>query len=339
MSNELTRIKPTGTITVSKKLASIFGGIKPNIPVAESLPTLSFSGKTWKVNIDNTETVVMDPNREDEPATQTRIVVLGVNAPRSRAYHAGTYDPDSPSAPVCWSYDGVEPDASIAVPQARTCAECKWSAKGSKINDQGKAVMACQQNKRLAVVPAADTRFTPLLLKLPITSIYDATNPYEEKGWYAWDQYLKNINARVKREDKLPPHTAMFVTAVRFDPNVVYPKLLFKLESFVEDDQEMLDGIAWQLSQNKDKIDRILGIPTIRGQVSKPQPEPVKTIAPLEDELEPEPVPPKKEKVVQIKPKKAKKEEIEEPEDDLPPVQVIEEGQISNLDSLLNEPW
>jgi hypothetical protein len=81
---------------------------------------------------------------------------------------------------------------------------------------------ACSQFKRVAVLPATNTKMPSLLLKLPQTSMWDKdAEEFAAKGWYAFDQYLDMLKRRGVN------HTAAVITKVRFDPRPPYPKLLF----------------------------------------------------------------------------------------------------------------
>jgi hypothetical protein len=68
---------------------------------------------------------------------------------------------------------------------------------------------------------------TPMLLKIPQTSMWDKENAHAATGYFAWDQYLDFLRTRGVK------HTVAVVTRVKFDPNVAYPKLLFTAARFL----------------------------------------------------------------------------------------------------------
>lgn len=193
-----------------------------NIAPKMTVPSLSYEGKTWTVIKDGEKKKLTRRNEDGdvEPITTFQGVILGYAPRRGRAYYEGAYDPGKISAPSCWSDDGIKPHASIDEPVNPKCDGCPMSIKGSRQTDQGKASVACSQHLLLAVVPAAKLDFTPLRLKLAITSIWDKDQT--EAGWYAFDQYIDQFRA------KKVPHTAMVVTKFRFDPNVAFPKVMFQ---------------------------------------------------------------------------------------------------------------
>jgi hypothetical protein len=210
---------------VAPAYADAFFREEGNVAAKVTIPSLSFKGKVWRVSLDGSETVLTRKNQdgEDEPTPIVKMVVLNFLKSRSRAYYEGAYEEGKAAAPRCASIDGVAPDASVAEPMSSTCASCPMSVKGSKVNDSGKATVACAQNKRLVVVPSAKLDFQPLLLRLAPTSMWDKDNKENEaKGWFAWDQYVDWLRTKGVN------HTAKVVTSIKFDSRVAYPKLLFK---------------------------------------------------------------------------------------------------------------
>ena len=196
-----------------------------NIDPKETVPQLSFRGKVWRIVLNGEENVVQ---REGEPVSIVRVIVLDHNKARSRSYYEGAYEEGKAQMPACWSSDGVAPDASVKEPKSKACASCPMAAKGSKITPNGKEVTACSSYKRVAVIPSSDLKFPPLLLRIPQTSMWDKNNEENEaKGWFAWDQYIDMLRKRGVQ------HTAVVVTKIKFDSRTAYPKLLFSAHDFV----------------------------------------------------------------------------------------------------------
>ena len=196
-----------------------------NIDPKDTVPQLSFRGKVWRIVLNGEENVVQ---REGEPVSIVRVIVLDHNKARSRSYYEGAYEEGKAQMPACWSSDGVAPDASVKEPQSKSCASCPMAAKGSKITPNGKEVTACSTYKRVAVIPSNDLKFPPLLLRIPQTSMWDKNNEENEaKGWFAWDQYIDMLRKRGVA------HTAVVITKIKFDARTAYPKLLFAAHDFV----------------------------------------------------------------------------------------------------------
>jgi hypothetical protein len=198
-----------------------------NIVARASVNSLTFEGKTWAISIDGKKTKLLRTNAdgEEEPVSIFTGILLDYTKVRGREYYPGIYDPKKPAIPVCWSDDSVTPAADVTERQAKACADCPMSKKGSKISDDGKiSSMACGSTKKLAIVPTAKLgSFPPLRLKLKITSLYDKNGAEKNAatGWYAFDQYIDLLVSKGVR------HTALLPTKIKFDTSVAYPKLLF----------------------------------------------------------------------------------------------------------------
>lgn len=201
--------------------------------------SLSIKGKVFTINHEG-ESVMLtrydEDTGENEPLTSIPIVVLDQAPFGSREYYAKSYDSDSTGGPVCWSVDGKSPHASSPEPQSKSCATCPHAVKGSRITPNGTQTTACQYRRRLAIVPANKPEFSALLLKLAPTSAYDPDTKNSPTGWFAWRQYLDFLNSRGVR------HTAQLITRLRFDSNAEYPKLLFKPERFLTEEEAKVIG-------------------------------------------------------------------------------------------------
>lgn len=234
---------------VPAELTSIFG--ESNITERNLIPSLTFRGKVWRITVTGETHDLMNG---DDPKPSVDVVVLAQLPRRSRAMYDGAFVEGENKAPICWSTDGAHPDAEVKEPVAQTCASCPNSVKGSKITDNGKQVAACSQFRRLVVVPSSDLNFEPLLLRIPQTSIWDKDNAeHEQKGFYAWDQYIDMLRTRNVN------HTAQVVTKLKFDKRMAYPKLLFGPVRFVSSEE------AATLKEliNSDKVKALLEMKTV----------------------------------------------------------------------------
>jgi hypothetical protein len=202
-----------------------------------TVPSLSPQGKVWTVSLDGQKTKLekRDSDGELVPVSVMRVVILDFNKERGRAYYEGAYDPAKESAPVCWSDNGVTPDASVTNKQAPKCADCPQAIKGSRVTDQGKPTTACSQHRMLALVPAHKLDFEPLRLKIAMTSDWDKESPQAAKnaqqGWFAFQNFRDHIKTMGV------PHTAMIVTKMKFDPDAAYPKILFAVDRWLTSEE------------------------------------------------------------------------------------------------------
>lgn len=167
---------------------------------------LSIKGNKFRLIVDGEQVSV---SRED-----TMNIVVVNAAAVSRTYYEGTYDPNNPSAPTCWSVDTRVPAPEVPAEQrkASRCADCPMNVKGS---GQGEG-RACRFNQRLAVTLEGKPDEV-YQLQLPATSIFG-----EAKGGNMGMQaYAKLLNAHNT------PIIAV-LTEMRFDENAETPKLFFK---------------------------------------------------------------------------------------------------------------
>lgn len=151
-------------------------------------------------------------------------VVICAAAPKvSRTYYAGKWDPTAKAVPpTCWSSDGDKPDEAVKTPQASACMSCPQNVAGS---GQGNS-KACRFERRLAVVLANDIDGDVLQLALPSTSIFgDAEN-----GNHPLHAYVKALAAQNISPD-------MVITRIKFDTSAEHPKLFFKPQGWLTEEQ------------------------------------------------------------------------------------------------------
>jgi hypothetical protein len=234
MTQELTAFDPKAGVPAH--VANFFGEEGSNIQDRATVPSLSPQGKVWTLSLDGQKTRLekRDSDGEVVPVSVMKVVILDYAKRRGRTYYEGAYDPDKESAPICWSDDGITPDATVPdeVKSTKTsfkCDTCPLAAKGSKVTDQGKAIAACSQHRMLAVVPANKLDFTPLRLKIAMTSDWDKQSPdAEAQGWYAFSNYTDYLKA------KNVQHTAAVVTKMKFDTSAAFPKIFFAAERWLD---------------------------------------------------------------------------------------------------------
>jgi len=216
---------------------------RTNLDDIQTAPSLSYEGKVWAITIEGEKQrlVKVDEDGDEAPISTMRVVILDFNKRRGRAYYEGSYDPDRPGSPLCWSDDGILPHPSV--PEAtkdeitsHKCENCPMAVKGSRVSDNGKEVTACSQHRMLAVMPAnwlGKENAKPLRMKIAVTSDYDKQSPeLEAKHWFAFQQYRKYL------QNNQVNFTGMVVTKMKFDPTVAYPKIVFSPDRWVEPDDE-----------------------------------------------------------------------------------------------------
>lgn len=230
MSNEVIPFD-FNKLVVPAHVASFFAE-NSNIQERATVPSLTYKGKQWAMIIDGDETKFTKVNSDGdvEPVSVMRVVILDYAKRRGRAYYEGAYDPTKIGKPACWSVDGFKPHDSVHDKPAETCDKCPWSVKGSKINEQGKQVTACNQHRMIALVPANKLDFTPLRMKIAITSDYDGQSPdLQAQGWFAFSNYVDTLRSKGLQ------HTGAIVTKMKFDPNSEWPKVIFSPDRWLNE--------------------------------------------------------------------------------------------------------
>lgn len=202
------RMGQTSALTTS--LAGGLGG-------GEALPRISIKASRFRIVENGEETVL--------PTTFLDVVVVGANPRLSKTYYAKAWDPDDVGAPTCKSIGGVAPDSDSEVKQNDVCATCPHNAWGSKVGPQGQKLKSCTDLKRIAVVSPDDLEGPIYLLQVTPAAI---------KGLNA---YQKGLASR-----GIAPEVVK--TRLTFDIEASFPKLVFGLGGFLEEDQiAIVDGI------------------------------------------------------------------------------------------------
>lgn len=312
MSNDVSVAKNTA-VAFPANLAALFAG-KNNINQHESINQVSFKGKVFSVHADGNVKQLLDEDGNALPMIE--VVILNANPRRSRTYFAGAFDGEG-KAPDCHSYLGKVPASSVEEPISSSCETCEMSVKGSRVNDKGQAVTACQLRQRIVVVPSDKLDFTALLINMASTSAFDKDNPDSAKGWYAFDQYKAELGKRGI------PHTAAVKTKVRFAPSDAFPRLQFRFSGLLDEDevQQVLPRIESEevmLLLNADHGKQQGEVKVIAAPVAKPKPVQV-----VEDEPDDTPAPTTKAEakpkpVAKPKPAPVAEEEAEEEAEEAP---------------------
>lgn len=167
---------------------------------------ISIRGGKFRMMVDGEQVAV---NKSD-----TMNVVIVNAAEISRTYYEGSFDPENPSAPTCWSLDTRTPAAAVPEDQrqAARCADCPMNIKGSGQGDS----RACRYSQRLAVVLEGDLG-NVYQLQIPATSLFGEAKG-NDMGLQAYIKFLTAHNT---------PAVAV-MTELRFDEDATAPRLYFR---------------------------------------------------------------------------------------------------------------
>lgn len=218
-------------------------------------PRISLKGSRFRIIEDGTETVLNQ--------TTLDVVIVGANPRLSKTWYAKEWNKDAePTAPDCFSLDGLSPHPESTKPQNDLCASCQWNAWGSKVTPNGQQVKACSDKKRLAVV-AADDASGPVYLLEVTPAALKGLNSYQK------DLSVRGIAPEIVR------------TRISFDTDASFPKLMFGFGGFLDEaTMEVVDGLF-----NTDQVKEITGekSPVVAAPAAQPKaaprPAPVKAVA------------------------------------------------------------
>jgi hypothetical protein len=172
-------------------------------------PRISIKGARFRIIEDGTETVLNQ--------TTLDVIVVGANPRLSKTWYAKEWSKDAePSAPDCYSLDGMKPHPESTKPQNDLCASCQWNAWGSKVTPNGQQIKACSDKKRLAVVAADDPTGPVYLLEVTPAA-------------------LKSLNAYQKELSVRGIAPEIVRTRVGFDTDASFPKLTFGFGGFLDE--------------------------------------------------------------------------------------------------------
>ena len=210
-----------------------------------------------------------------------RVVLVGVAPSVQRTFYAKAYDPNAEAtAPDCWSNDGNKPDASIKLPQGKTCETCPQNIKGSGQADS----RACRFKRRVAVIlpdeVGGNNHGDVYQLELASKSIFG-------KGAgqvFPLNAYIDYVIANGENIDGV-------VTEVDFNENNNNQSVLFRAVDFVSNDPDLQAavGVAVESAETLKAI--VLNVATVdKGEDSNEEFEQKPKKAQLVEEVEEEEV-------------------------------------------------
>lgn len=130
-------------------------------------PRLSIKGKQFRFIENDQERV--------HPFGQPLHVVILIADPHegvAKNFYEGSYVEGQDQSPVCYSSDGVTPDAGAEKPQCATCAACPHNKFGTAVQQDGQMGKgkACRDFKRVYVIPYDSPASEVYEMRIPPTS-------------------------------------------------------------------------------------------------------------------------------------------------------------------------
>ena len=255
------------------------------------------------------------------PERALNVVIVGVAEHTSRQFYQAAYQEDAvPTAPDCYSGDGITPAATALHIQAATCATCPQNIAGSGQGDS----KACRFQRRIAVVLEKNLEDGEVYeMTLAATSLFGGKGkPDPDKmGMRQYANFLGGYGVNIES----------VVTELRFDLDAATPKLVFAAVRPLETDELILVEEYSKLPETLQAITYSFGgviikpteLPFLQPQaarpVAAPAPAPVarEPVPSMPQEPEATPVPPVRTRVTRNRPATAAaapvQEEIPEP--------------------------
>jgi hypothetical protein len=245
--------------------------------VQGSYAILSFKGSRFAVKYQGNSQVIT--NEQGDPVGSFEAVLVKSNPYLTKQYYVNGYVEGDNAAPDCFSIDGKVPSDQSPLKQHTNCAACPMNA-FTKINEQtGKKTKACQDNRKVAVLPGDDLVNElfggPMLMRVPAASLKDLAmfgDTLKARGFT-----YNSVRVRIS-----------------FDLTVSYPKLILKaIRPLTE--EEAVQVIEWYGSDVVNKmladfadikvpvdqaapaVDEVFEQPQAAAPVAKPVPPVVKT--------------------------------------------------------------
>ena len=175
--NALTNVKTSGAMaaymagrkSVNDELAAgVMGGFA----------VITYKGKEWNVKYQGVKTLItrndVHGDGSKDPAASLEVVIVKSSPIITKTWYEKGWEDGSNNPPDCFSSNGITPDANVPKKQNNICKTCKWDAFGSRAQE-GFRGKACQDNRRIAIVPAKDIDNEafggPMLLRVPPASL------------------------------------------------------------------------------------------------------------------------------------------------------------------------
>jgi hypothetical protein len=179
--------------------------------VSGSYAILTFKGSRFSIKHSGNMTPIT--NEQGDPVGSFEAVLVKANPYLTKQFYAKGFVEGDASPPDCFSINGKTPSESSPSKQHSNCAACPQNA-FTKINaTTGKKTKACQDNRKIALLPADDLVNElfggPMLARVPAASLKDLAifgDTLKSRG------YTYNA-VRVR---------------ISFDLTVSFPKLVFK---------------------------------------------------------------------------------------------------------------
>jgi hypothetical protein len=218
-------------LQIEKEIAAQAAAIADTLPESSGF-NISTEGKMFTL-----------PNGKSHPGPMEVVILdyINYNCFYKTAWKQGEYSP-----PACWSLNKnpkiMVPSENAPEKQNDTCRGCPKAEWGSHPN--GRGGKACTNYVKLAITPAADIGPNSDVMILRVAP----------KGLAGWRTHVQRI------QEATGSTPISVVSSISFNPNEVYPNLMFDVAGKLEsDDLSAAYGLftqAKQLVLNEPEVDK-----------------------------------------------------------------------------------
>ncbi len=181
---------------------------------------IGLKGSRFRLIVNGQEELIVEDNFLD-------VIIVGASPGVSRLFYQGVYDPETKTAPTCYSTDGITPNADVVNKQSGKCQMCPQNQIGSRVSGDGRKTRACGFFKRLAVaLPSAPT----LLYRLDAKGMTIFADGKPANNKFSLAEYGKKLNTR-----GIDP--CWLVTRLTFNTDESVPVVLFSPSRYLEPDE------------------------------------------------------------------------------------------------------
>jgi hypothetical protein len=207
-----------------------------------SFAVIGYKGRNWRIKYRGNDELLRDAS--NRPLSELEVVIVGISPHISKQFYNKRYQEGDAAPPDCFSVKGDRPDPASPDLQCPTCAACPQNVWGSRITDSGKKAKACQDSRRIAVVPYGDIANEayggPMLLRIPPMS-------------------LANLAKYTNKLDRYGAQPYMVRTMLRFDYDVAYPLIVFQEVAWL--DEDAAHAVAEVIEEHATTLERMFDIP------------------------------------------------------------------------------
>jgi hypothetical protein len=210
-----------GALAVPAYLANV-PTIVDNLAQGDTRNRIGLKGREFHIFKGGSEEGVLETKHAD-------VVIVGAYPRISRQYYDKGYEEGVSSAPVCYSADGITPEANSSSIQSDKCQTCPQNVKGSALNGSEKS-KACGFLRRIAVILSGDPEFTVFQLDIKSMSLWNDDGEAGINGKFSFSAYAKKLAAHHIDPGKV-------ITRLTFDPRTGVPSLLFQAIGYIDQEQ------------------------------------------------------------------------------------------------------